>query len=401
MSALNDMNEIWSNSLEMEKARGAYRTLFQIKNMSDNESKHSALQFSSNDYLGLKNDSRLAEAGFLSASKSGSGSGSSRSVLQSDHLIEELENYFCRESGFKYTLFLPSGFVANLVFLDVLQTYGEEVTDQEIFIDHRCHASLFFSIKSTNLKHTIFKHNSLDHLEMKLKSSLSKFKIIVIESLFSMDGDFFPLENLHLLCHRYDALIYIDESHSFGLYGPNGAGYIHQFPKLNPYLLAGSFGCGKAVGVSGGFLATNSYAFRERIIQKSKLFIYSTGISPFITGAVYASLKIIFSIEGDERRKKLFHNINYLIELMKNYKSKFPILFERDGISPIIPFIFKNNEKCLSISNLCIENNIILKCIRPPSVPNNTSRLRMCVSSSHSIKDFDNFYSYFRSILHD
>ena len=397
MSTLNYLAEIWDESHNQLKSKQSYRKIFDTHKEFNNHTK--IINFSSNDYLGLRNEARILEAGYRSALKNGSGCGASRSVLQTDSSIEELENFFCEHTGWKRSLFLPSGFIANLTFFDALTPFLNEDIDQEFFIDHRCHASIFFAFKDRNLKHSIFRHQDMPHLEKKLNASQAKAKIIVVESLFSMDGDFSQGEDLSHICEKTNALLFVDESHSFGIYGPNGRGWTQDFPKLKKYLIAASFGCGKSVGVSGGFLATNTPALIKRILQKSKLFIYSTGISAFISGAVLESLKIIFSEEGEKRRSKLFTNIRYLNSQLDKINFKFPIILEREILSQIVPFIFCENNLTMKISNHLLENQILAKAIRPPSVPNNTSRLRLCLTSHLTNEDIDLFIHQLNKVL--
>ena len=389
MSSLDYLESIWSQTKNKLQDENNFRSLISISSSQNN----SLLNFSCNDYLGLRNDVRLCDAGTLSVKNSGSGCGSSRSVMQTDNSIDSLEKFFCEKTGFKHAVFFPSGFTANLSFFDVLSSYSFENISCEFFLDHRCHASLFYSLKSKEIHSQLFHHNNLNHLELKLKNSSAKAKIIVFESLFSMDGDFFAQEGLVTLCEKYNALIFIDESHSFGLYGEKGTGWVHQYPQLKKYLLASSYGCGKAVGVCGGFLATNSELFKERIIQKSKFFIYSTAISPYITGAVEQSLRIIFSSEGDSRREKLFKNISYFKNELIKQNYLFPFVREENHYSPIFPLVFYENNIALQKEKHFLNYHIFVKAIRPPSVPNRTARLRVCLNMSHTKEEMDYFIS--------
>lgn len=395
MSTIEYLNHIWEKTHKKLKEENNYRKLFNHFNEDANKN----INFSSNDYLNLRHDKRICAAGYNSAKMSGSGSGASRSVLQTDVLIEKLENYFCENTEFKRSLFLASGFVANLTFFDVLSPLGTEEIDQEFFVDHRCHASIFFALRSSGLNFSVFRHNDMSHLEKKLKISHAQAKIIVIESLYSMDGDFAPANELAQLCEKHKAFIFIDESHSFGIFGKKGAGWIQEHPNLKKHLIAATFGCGKAAGVSGAFLATNYPTLIERILQKSKLFIYSTGISPFVSGAVYESLQILFHEEGAERRTLLFENMAYLVSKINDINFQFPIILERKMHSQIFPFIFYSNDLTMKISNYLIENNFIAKAIRPPSVPNHTSRLRVCLTSAHNKEDIDSFIYNLNKVL--
>lgn len=371
--SIDHLNAIWEGSNQKLREQNLYREAFPYASSC----KDGAISFSSNDYLNLRNDIRITQAGFDAALKSGAGTGAARSVLQTDAQIEILEHFFCENMGYKHALFLPSGFLANVTFFDVLAPFSSEIIEQEIFIDHRAHSSLFFAIRATEIKHFIFRHNDYSFLEKKLSLSKANAKIIVVESLYSMDGDFVDPQALLHLCEKYGALLFIDEGHTFGVSGNKGLGFVNSYPELKPFVLASVFGCGKAVGVSGGFLATNSLQFKERVLQKSKTFIYSTGISPFISGAVQKSLEIIFSHEGDEKRKNLHVNVEFLKEKIPHIKSH------------IVPIIIGDNSKALHISKILFDNNIIAKAIRSPSVPRGTERIRITLNSDHSFSQME------------
>lgn len=379
--SIDYLNTIWKVSNQKLKEQNLFREPFPYALSC----KQAAILFSSNDYLNLRNDIRIKQAGFEAVLKSGSGTGASRSVLQTDGQIEFLEDFFCKNMDYKHALFLPSGFLANVTFFDVLAPFLSESIDQEIFIDHRAHASLFFAMKAVEIKHFIFRHNDYFFLEKKLSLSKASAKIIVVESLYSMDGDFIDAHALLCLCKKYGALLFIDEGHTFGVYGNKGRGFVHSYPELKPFVIASVFGCGKAVGVSGGFLATNSLALKERVFQKSKTFIYSTGISPFISGAVQKSLEIIFSSEGDKKRQKLQNNMDFL-------KIKIPYTK-----SQIIPIIIGSNARALHISQVLFENDIIAKPIRSPSVPRGTERIRITLNSEHSFSHIEKLVNILQS----
>jgi 8-amino-7-oxononanoate synthase len=386
MSTLSYLEEAWEQSHGRLKETQNYRilapvTLSEVQDVS----------FSSNDYLGLRRDPRLCEAALSAARSYGVGSGVSRSVGQTNPSQVTLECYFAEKAGFFRSLFFPSGFIANLAFFDAMMPMAVEKLDQEFFVDHRCHASLFYSLKQKDLCHSLFRHNDASHLEMKLKHSSAQAKIIVTESLFSMDGDFSVAEDLVCLCEKYGALLFLDESHSFGLYGEHGVGWNTKYPHLKKFLIGASFGCGKAIGVSGGFLGINSPLFYERMVQKSRFLIYSTAVSPLITGAVQCSLELIHGKEGEERRNKLFANIVYLKKQLRDRNFHFPFILEPSHHSPIFPFIVGENQKALYLESYFKKYGVTLRAIRPPTVPNKTARLRLCLNSEHSFENIDLF----------
>lgn len=379
--------ENWERSFDNLKKEQNFREVF---TPSPNASQ---INFSSNDYLGLRNEERLAQAGFQAALQSGSGSGASRIVLQTDRQIEALEELFCHHTGYAHSLFLGSGFTANLAFFDALSPLPNETETIDIFVDHLAHASLFYALRNGKLNHTLFRHRDHTHLEKKLAHSTAHIKIIVVESIYSMDGDRACAQTLTQLCQKYNATLFLDESHSFGLQNTPGNIWINAHPELKKYLLGSVQGCGKAVGVSGAFLATNHRALKERIIQKSKVFIYSTGVSPFITGAVTESLKLIFGAEGAERRAKLAANIELFQKKMAESAFAKNVIFEKaDMPSQIFPLVVFHNEKAVALSKFLLSHGIVARAIRPPTVPKNTARIRIALHCHHTFADIERLF---------
>lgn len=373
------MNTSWKNSLDYLKQQDNFRTILRVPNTTVGD-------FASNDYLGLRNDPRVIEAGCLSARKYGAGSGASRIVMDQNESISEVEFEFSKLTGFVHSLFLPSGFSANIACIETLAPfYFEKDLHQEIFLDHRCHASLFYSIKHSGLKYCHFKHNSLNHLEHKLKASRAHQKVIVLESLYSMDGDFAPQEGLTFLCAKYSASIILDESHSIGLYGQAGSGWfslaLNSDGNLKDYLLAITAGCGKALGVSGGFVATNNPFFYERMLQRAKAFIYSTSPAPFITGALKKSIDIVASAEGDLLRNCLFSNIHQAAHQISR--------LDRSHNSPILPYIVGDNIAAVNLSEQLRQEGFLVRPMRPPTVPQGSARLRIALHAFNTRKEIE------------
>ncbi len=397
--SFNYLNNIWEKSNYSIKLNHNYRTLFpyyQAKNQEHNI----RVDYSSNDYLSLKNDRRIIEEGYQSALHAGAGSGSSRMVTQTDPYLEMLESDFSLKTGYAHSFFFPSGFIANISLSDTLSPFPweEETFQQNIFIDHRCHSSLFYGLKNSNLKYDYFRHLDYEHLIFKLKASHSPAKIIVIESLYSMDGDFSDPHRLLEVCQEFGAMLVIDETHSIGTFGKKAC-WISEFPFLKPYILASVFGCGKAIGVSGGFISTDHFQLNERILQKSRPLIYSTAVSPFITGAVKKSLEIIFSSEGEKRRNLLQENIKYLKNGLLSLSSSWrEFLFHEIQIekhsSNIFPLIYSDSLNIIEKEKFFIKQGLLLKAIRPPSVPRGTSRFRVILRSGHTKEDIDFLLNY-------
>ncbi|KAB8028077.1 aminotransferase class I/II-fold pyridoxal phosphate-dependent enzyme [Fluviispira multicolorata] len=360
----------------------------------NNREQNIRLDFSTNDYLGIRHDARIIESGYCAAMRNGAGTASSRMVLQTDDNLLELEDYFSKSIGLAYSLYFSSGFMANIALFDALSTFmfDEENLSQELFVDHRCHASIYLGFRNSKIKSTIFRHLDFENLEQKLKQSSARAKIIVIESLFSMDGDYFDAVQLNHICEKYNANIIIDETHSIGL--QRAGSYLAEHIFLKKYIIAIVSGCGKALGVAGGFISTDYHELKLRIMQKAKPLIYSTAAPPFVVGALLQSLKIIFSDEGDCKRIKLIENIEYLknkiLCLIENNK-KFCLNINDLKVhrSHIFPIIFGENLLVLNKVSELLKCGILVKEIRPPSVPRGTARLRVILRSDHSKRDID------------
>jgi len=396
--SFNYLFDTWEKSNQSVKMSLNYRKIFPFYQQGNlNNIK---VDFSTNDYLSLRNDKRIIDEGYQSALNFGAGSGSSRMVTQTDPGIEILESNFSKKTGFKHSLFFPTGFTANISLFDGLSPFlwEENNFDQHIFIDHRCHSSLFYGLKNSNIKYDQFKHNEYDHLIFKLNSSTAKVKIIIVESLYSMDGDYSDPHRLLEVCQKFGAMLIIDETHSVGTYSTNGSWSLaNSF--LKPFILASVFGCGKAIGVSGGFISTDYFQLKERILQKARPLIYSTAVSPFLTGAVNKSLDIIFSEEGNERRKKLINNTEYFKKNIiflkdKNLEFDFNKFNFHNHHSNIFPLVFKDNKNIMEKESFFLEQGLLLKAIRPPSIPKGTSRFRVILRAGHTKEDIDLLFSY-------
>ncbi len=396
--SFNYLFDTWEKSNQSVKLNLNYRKIFPYYQQSNlNNIK---VDFSTNDYLSLRNDKRITDEGYRSALNFGAGSGCSRMVTQTDPGIEILESNFSNRTGYNHSLFFPTGFTANISLFDGLSPFSweENSFDQHIFIDHRCHSSLFYGVKNSNIKFDQFKHSEYDHLIFKLNSSSAKVKIIIVESLYSMDGDYSDPHRLLEVCQKFGAMLIIDETHSVGTFSIKGSWSL-AYSFLKPYILASVFGCGKAIGVSGGFISTDYFQLKERILQKARPLIYSTAVSPFLTGAVNKSLNIIFSEEGKEKRKKLINNIEYfkkniLLLKDKNLEFDFNKFNFHNHHSNIFPLVFKDNKNIMEKESFFLEKGLLLKAIRPPSIPKGTSRFRVILRSGHTKEDLDFLFSY-------
>jgi 8-amino-7-oxononanoate synthase len=243
--------------------------------------------------------------------------------------------------------------------------------------------------KLDSTRRKIFRHNDLDHLENLLKSSDAALKCVVTESLFSMDGDFAPLREMQALADQYEALLVVDEAHSIGLFGPSGHGLIGELGLKHDRILSIN-PCGKAMGVAGAFIAGPSW-FRDYLINTARGFIFSTGTSPWLAAALKESISYVSTLE--ERRKRLFCFAERVRTQLK------AIGFDIGASqSHIIPVILGPEAYALDAEAWLRARGYRVKAIRPPTVPPESSRLRISLHAAMREQDIDNFLQTFEQL---
>jgi 8-amino-7-oxononanoate synthase len=329
------------------------------------------LNFSSNDYLHLANDTRV-KAGAIAAVEE-FGCGATSSCLMSGHLNihEELEKVLASWVNQDACLVFPSGFQANLGMISSLVD-----KTGAIFSDALNHASLIDGSRLSRAQINIYNHCDMDHLESLLKDTkVSGRKIIISDSVFSMDGDLAPLKQLSTLAKQYNCLLAIDEAHAIGIYG-SGHGLCHEL-NIHPDVIVGTLT--KSIGSGGGFVAS-SHAIQSLLINTARSFIFSTGLSPACAGAALAALNVIES--SHELGKNLLSQAHYLRTQLRDQGIEVPTYN-----SQIIPIIIGDNSLTVDAMNSLINESILLSAIRPPTVPKGTARLRMSVTLAHEKTD--------------
>jgi len=231
----------------------------------------------------------------------------------------------------------------------------------------------------------------MNHLEELIRASKSKVKIIVTDAVFSMDGDIANIPHLINLCEAYDAYLYIDDAHGFGVLGELGHGILEQFDiRSERIIYIGTLG--KAAGVSGAFVCAQA-PFIDWLIQKGRPYIYSTATPPAIAHALLKSLAIIESEEGKTRRRQL----NQLITHWQN-EMHFSDWEKVASCTPIQPVILGSNANALAAAKLLNEMGYWIPAIRPPTVPAGSARLRITFSANHSIEELKNLIQALQKI---
>ena len=330
------------------------------------------INLSSNDYLNLSPDTFVKQGSFDALEKYGCGATASR--LVSGHLTihEELENSLAELCGNESCLVFGSGFLANIGVLNVLAGRNDEV-----YADKLNHASLIDGVLLSGAKCFRYKHKDMAHLEMFLKKSKTNGrKIIVSDSIFSMDGDIAPIRKLLSLADKYGALLIVDEAHAVGVFG-RGGGLCKELG-VEPDIILGTLS--KAFGGYGGFAVCRSIMLKY-LINKARSFIYSTGLPPACIGSAAAAVEMM------HKKRNLGIKLIEKSEKFHAYLSDagFKMLkFE----SQILPIHVGDNVKAVEFSKKLFEEyHILAVAIRPPTVPVGTARLRLSVSLAHSDGD--------------
>ena len=337
--------------------------------------------FASNDYLGLAAHPQLVAALAEGAQRYGAGSGGSHLLGGHSRAHAQLEDDLAAfVGGFvdaPRALYFSTGYMANLATLTALAGRGTT-----LFSDALNHASLIDGARLSRAEVQIYPHADTDALSALLDASTAETKLIVTDSVFSMDGDVAPLPRLLELAERHGAWLVVDDAHGFGVLGPQGRGAIARAALRSPHLI--SIGTlGKAAGVSGAFVAAHETVI-EWLVQRARPYIFTTASTPAVAHAVSASVRIIAGAEGDARRVHL----QQLIERTRAMLKTTPWL-PVDSHTAVQPLIIGSNEAALAAAEALDHAGLWVPAIRPPTVPVGTSRLRISLSAAHSHDDLD------------
>ncbi len=337
------------------------------------------IQLSSNDYLGLSSHPGLKDAiaRALEEDDRVSSTGS-RLLSGNSERWEQLEQRFAEFVGTEAALYFPSGYAANIGLLSSILKDGDTV-----FSDSANHASLIDGIRLSRANRVIFPHADLGYLEESLRRTRGKGeKIIVVESVFSMDGDRAPLRELITLCERHGATLIVDEAHAIGVEGLGGRGLVHAI-REGDHVLATVHTCGKALASMGAFV-TGSRTLRDYLINHARTFIFTTALPPYCAAQIQEALSL--SITADADRDHLCELSRHLRKRLKEAGFETP-----RSNSQIIPLILGSNDAAVRFAAAMNAAGFAVRAIRPPSVPAGTSRLRLSLHSKLSFADMDAF----------
>jgi 8-amino-7-oxononanoate synthase len=347
-------------------------------------SRQPRISFCSNDYLGLAGHPALLAAAAAAAARDGFGASASRLVSGDLPAHRDLEERLAGFLGRQAALVFPTGYQANLGVLSAL--CGPE---DLIVSDALNHASIIDGCRLSRAKISVYPHRDTAAAALLLSPGTARFRrrILVTESLFSMDGDAAPLAALAAAAEAADAIFMVDEAHAFGVLGPAGRG-LCAAAGIVPDVLVATLG--KALGSVGGFIAGDR-ALRQILINRARTFIYTTAIAPPSAAAAAAALELIAGPEGDRRRARLAEHRGWLGHRLAKlrFDESAPVGLEPDPPvpGPILPLRIGSDARALTVSAALADRGIFVPAIRPPTVPIGTARLRITLSSAHEQSD--------------
>ena len=309
------------------------------------------VSFASNDYLGLTQHPAVVAASHAAVDRWGAGSGAARLIVGSRPVHHELEAALADWKRTDRAVVFPSGFAANLGVLATFATPGVTVVSDELN-----HASIIDGCRLGRARVAVFRHADLDHAA-KLVADADR-AIVVTDTVFSMDGDVAPVDELADLCARHGALLVIDEAHA--VLGPD--------PSLDGVEALRVGTLSKTLGSLGGFVAAPA-PFVDLLVNRARSFIFTTALSPAAAAAALAALGVVRSTEGDALRTRLREHVGRV-------RAGHP--------SPIVPVVLGDEARAMAASAALLERGLLVPAIRPPTVAPGTSRLRVALSAAHT-----------------
>jgi 8-amino-7-oxononanoate synthase len=374
------MSDWIDDDLAERRRLGLYRTRRRIDSSQGVRVQYRGrtyLNFSSNDYLNLAADPRLAKTAARAGRRYGTGAGAS--PLVSGHLppLRALERALARWEGSESALVFSSGFIANLA---VLSTLADR--DTVVFSDELNHASLIDGCRLSRARIAVYRHADASHLETLLRQDTdAKRRLIVSDSVFSMDGDLAPVPELCDLARRHDCLFVLDEAHATGVLGEDGRGlYSPLTAHHSPFVIKiGTLS--KALGAQGGFVCS-SPKLVDWLVNRARPYIFSTALAPPIAAAARRAVRIV---ETEPERRQ------HVLTLAEKLRSQLVEMGypETNSKCQIVPVIVGEPERALRLSKQLEEDGLLVPAIRPPSVPAGTSRLRISLTAGHTDKDVE------------
>ncbi len=356
---------------------------YELQGVNPKQVKNNFIDLCSNDYFGLSRDNDVIKASYEISLSEGLGSGSSRFITGSRPIHKLLETQLAEWLNQEKVLLFPSGFQANIAAVQGLANRNSIV-----IADKFIHNSLLVGVKAAGSKLVRFEHNDLKDLENKILkfNSSQKSILIIVESLYSMEGSIAPLKEIAGICKRYNVELLVDEAHAIGILGTEGKGLSFDLSD-EITMLTGTFG--KSFGSGGAFIACNS-EIGEHLIQTSGAFRYTTALSPALSAGALKSLQKIKAnnewginllISSKKWKKEILRNLSYPVK----------------GESQILSIIVGQEEKAILLQKHLEKNGFLAIAIRPPTVPMNESRIRITIRRDLNLEILKSFISVLKT----
>lgn len=375
------MNAALDEELRALEASGLKRALRQVQQRRAGTvllGSERIADFASNDYLGLASDPRVARAAHAVLQAEGTGAAAARLISGNHPIHEALEHTLARLKGCDYTLLFPSGYMVNIGAIPALADRGDV-----IFSDELNHASLIDGCRLSRATVRVFPHNDLEALERMLAAERSLYRraLVVVEGVFSMDGDLCPLDRLVPIARAHQAWSYVDDAHGTGVLGATGAGSLEHFGVSGEVdIVVGTLG--KALGTAGAYVG-GSQELVEFLVSRARSFIFTTGSPPAMAAATLEALRIaqVESWRRDavrERSRRLRRKLA---------QAGFSVTGPEDG--HVIPLVVGDPMRTMAAVADLRRRGFLVGGVRPPTVPAGTSRLRISMSAVHPVELVD------------
>jgi len=392
---MNKYSKIAKKYIENIKNENRYRKFIELNSISGSTYKFNnklIINWSSNDYNRSIHNLDLINAVNNFIKKNGIGSGGSRNISGTTPQHRRLENKVALLHKKDNGLLFNSGYLANL---STIESLGKLFPESTIYSDQDNHSSIIKGIKLSKCKKVIFPHNNMNYLEDKLKLNNNKQNIIIVESLYSMDGSITNFNDLIYLKKKYNALTYIDEIHTVGLYGKNGGGLVEHFNLQKHFdIIMGGFG--KGFGTIGGYITGEKYLV-DAIRSTASGFIFTTSIPPYLA---FASLMSIKNNKKNLDKNKLLRKKNILYFKNKIKNSKIQLIENNFEYSHINSILIGDPKKTNKLSEILLEkHNHYLQPINYPTVPKGTERFRVCITHDHTFDMIDKLINDINNII--
>ncbi len=405
---MNLFHEELMSRLGELREQGLYRELRRLDSPQGASVKlegRTALNFSSNDYLGLANEPALREAAIKAVEQFGAGAGASRLVCGSLAPHAELEETLAGFKGTQAAVAFSSGYAAATGTISALMD-GNDV----IIVDKLVHACVVDAARLSGAKLRVFGHNNLDDLKKILQWADKRHQaggltpvsrkprtLIVTESVFSMDGDQAPLRELVEIKEKYGAWLMVDEAHSAGLYGPKRCGLAEELGVANRIeVQMGTLG--KAFGAAGGYVC-GSRGLAHLLVNRARSFIFSTAPVPAAAAAATAGVRFVQSPAGEERRQRLWRNVAEISNVLRSSLTFATHGGEPPKLSAIIPIMIGAENKAVKVAQQLLDRNVLIPAIRYPTVSRGHARLRLTVSAAHTSAQIAELLAALRGVL--